>query len=289
MLGIFRAKPGGGGRSCRSTRKASAARSKFCPAPRTAPRTAISSRSDLTQHNAPTAFRRRACARRLGSIKSERAVSLIAIHAHGIPDAFSREARRRGGGRASPRARRAARTGATCRSSPSTAPTPRPRRRGLRRARSATRTTPAARSSAVAIADVAALRAARRRARPRGAERGNSVYFPDRVVPMLPERSRTTCARCGRTRTAPALAVRMSIDADGQQARHRFHARPDALGRAAHLRAGAGGDRRHPDETTGPLLEPCSSRSTAPIARCSSARDAARRRSSSTCPSARSC
>ena len=39
----------------------------------------------------------------------------------------------------------------------------------------------------VHIADVAALRALRERARPRGAIRGNSVYLPQRVLPMFPE------------------------------------------------------------------------------------------------------
>ena len=53
--------------------------------------------------------------------------------------------------------------------------------------------------------------------------RGNSVYFPDRVVPMLPERiSNDLCSlRDGVDR--PALAVRMTIAADGRKLRHSFH------------------------------------------------------------------
>ena len=74
--------------------------------------------------------------------------------------------------------------------------------------------------------------------------RGNSVYFPDRVVPMLPERiSNDLCSlRGGEDR--PALAVRMVIGADGVKRRHSVPPGHDALEGQARLRAGAGGDRR---------------------------------------------
>ncbi|TMJ25591.1 MAG: VacB/RNase II family 3'-5' exoribonuclease, partial [Alphaproteobacteria bacterium] len=53
--------------------------------------------------------------------------------------------------------------------------------------------------------------------------RGNSVYFPDRVVPMLPERiSNDLCSlKAGVDR--PAIAVRMVIGADGRKRSHAFH------------------------------------------------------------------
>src|SRR5262249_20600916 len=53
--------------------------------------------------------------------------------------------------------------------------------------------------------------------------RGNSVYFPDRVVPMLPERiSNDLCSlRPGEDRAA--LAVRMVIGADGRKRSHTLH------------------------------------------------------------------
>jgi ribonuclease R len=54
------------------------------------------------------------------------------------------------------------------------------------------------------------------------AHRGNSVYFPDRVVPMLPEAlSNDLCSlRPGEDR--PCLAAHLSIDAEGRKRRHRF-------------------------------------------------------------------
>lgn len=53
--------------------------------------------------------------------------------------------------------------------------------------------------------------------------RGNSVYFPDQVVPMLPERiSNDLCSlREGEDRAA--LAVKMHFDASGKKLRHSFH------------------------------------------------------------------
>ena len=74
----------------------------------------------------------------------------------------------------------------------------------------------------VAIADVSAF------VKPGGAldkeavKRGNSVYLPDRVVPMLPEHlSNGLCSlRAGEDR--PCLAVEMILDAQGVKKRHRF-------------------------------------------------------------------
>jgi ribonuclease R len=52
--------------------------------------------------------------------------------------------------------------------------------------------------------------------------RGNSVYFPDRVVPMLPEAlSNDLCSlRSGEDR--PCLFVEMTVDAGGRKTAHRF-------------------------------------------------------------------
>ncbi len=74
----------------------------------------------------------------------------------------------------------------------------------------------------VAIADVAHYvrpgSALDREAR----KRGNSTYFPDRVVPMLPDRlSGDLCSLHEHVNRA-VLAVRMKLDADGTKLSHRF-------------------------------------------------------------------
>ncbi len=53
--------------------------------------------------------------------------------------------------------------------------------------------------------------------------RGNSVYFPDRVVPMLPERISNDLCSLKEDVDRPALAVRMTFAADGRKLRHTFH------------------------------------------------------------------
>ncbi len=53
--------------------------------------------------------------------------------------------------------------------------------------------------------------------------RGNSVYFPDRVVPMLPERISNDLNSLRHDEDRAALAVRMVFDADGRKRSHSFH------------------------------------------------------------------
>ncbi|HWA20701.1 MAG TPA: RNB domain-containing ribonuclease, partial [Devosia sp.] len=108
----------------------------------------------------------------------------------------------------------------------------------------------------VAIADVAAY------VRPGTALdreaylRGNSVYFPDRVVPMLPERISNDLCSLKEGENRPSLAVRMVFDAEGHKKSHSFHR---VLFRSAaklsYQQAQAAIDG-HPDEKTGPLLGP---------------------------------
>ncbi len=53
--------------------------------------------------------------------------------------------------------------------------------------------------------------------------RGNSVYFPDRVVPMLPERISNDLCSLREGEIRPAIAVKMIIDANGVKKNHSFH------------------------------------------------------------------
>ncbi len=74
----------------------------------------------------------------------------------------------------------------------------------------------------VAIADVARYvtpgSALDREAR----DRGNSVYFPDQVVPMLPEALSTDLCSLRPDEDRPALAVTMTFNAKGAKTGHRF-------------------------------------------------------------------
>ncbi|MEL6792403.1 MAG: ribonuclease R [Pseudomonadota bacterium] len=108
----------------------------------------------------------------------------------------------------------------------------------------------------VAIADVAHY------VRPGGAldreakKRGNSTYFPDRVVPMLPEELSGDLCSLHEGVDRPCLAARMRLSADGRMIGSTFHRglmrSPASL---TYEQAQAAWDG-NPDDATGPLLEP---------------------------------
>ncbi|MEN9855360.1 MAG: hypothetical protein RLZZ157_486 [Pseudomonadota bacterium] len=87
-------------------------------------------------------------------------------------------------------------------------------------------------------------------------KRGNSVYFPDRVVPMLPLRLSADLCSLVEGEDRPCLALEIVIDSSGQKLRHRF---TRALMRsAASLTYGQAQNAINGivDETTEALLEP---------------------------------
>jgi len=108
----------------------------------------------------------------------------------------------------------------------------------------------------VAIADVAAYVRPGSELDRIARDKGNSVYFPDRVEPMLPERlSNGLCSlREGENRAT--MAVRMVFGADGKKRSHKFvRGLMRSAAKLSYEQAQAAIDG-NPDDKTGPLLEP---------------------------------
>ncbi len=108
----------------------------------------------------------------------------------------------------------------------------------------------------VAIADVAAY------VRPGSAldsearEKGNSVYFPDRVEPMLPERLSAGLCSLKQGEARACMAARMVFGADGRKRVHRFvRGLMRSAAKLSYEQAQAAIDGQ-PDDASGPLLEP---------------------------------
>ncbi|HYS48999.1 MAG TPA: RNB domain-containing ribonuclease, partial [Xanthobacteraceae bacterium] len=85
----------------------------------------------------------------------------------------------------------------------------------------------------VAIADVSAYVAPGSALDREALRRGNSVYFPDRVVPMLPEALSNDLCSLVPGADRPCLAVHLWIDPAGRKRRHRFE--PAIMRSAARL------------------------------------------------------
>jgi ribonuclease R len=159
---------------------------------------------------------------RLGSLKSERAVSLIAIHAHGIPSVFRRETQQE-----SDAAKAATLHGREdWRNLPFITIDP-PDAKDHDDAVYAEPDTASNNHGGyivnVAIADVAHYVMPGSALDREALTRGNSVYFPDRVVPMLPERISNDLCSLRPQEDRAALAVRMVVGADGRKRSHTFH------------------------------------------------------------------
>src|SRR5215470_14843562 len=107
----------------------------------------------------------------------------------------------------------------------------------------------------VAIADVAHYVRAGNALDREAEKRGNSVYFPDRVVPMLPEELSAGLCSLKPREDRPCLAVEMIIDREGKKVRHRFtRGLMRSAARLTYSQAQAARDGR-PDDVTAPLLD----------------------------------
>ena len=108
----------------------------------------------------------------------------------------------------------------------------------------------------VAIADVAAYvtpgSALDREAR----KRGNSTYFPDRVVPMLPDRLSGDLCSLHEGVPRACIAVRMVLDAAGNKIGHSFHRGLMRSPASLHYEEVQDAIDGAPNDRTGPLLDP---------------------------------
>jgi ribonuclease R len=255
VLGIFRSLPGGGGRLVPIDKKQLGRELAIASA-----HTGDAADGDLVAvevaHSGRLGLAAGSVVERLGSIKGERAVSLIAIHAHGIPHVFPGAVVAEAEAARPPRHAKDARE--DWREVPfvtidppdakdhddavHAVPDPDPRNRG-------------GHLVSVAIADVAYY------VRPGSAldraavERGNSVYFPDRVVPMLPERISNDLCSLRPDEDRAALAVRMVIGADGRKRSHTFHRVLIRSAARLHYEQAQLAVSGRPDEVTEPIVK----------------------------------
>ncbi len=177
--------------------------------------------AELKPHHPRLGLREVVVLERLGHLGDLRALSLISIHEHDLPTVFSPEAlaEAEAAGPARLGRREDLRDlplvtidGADARDFDDAvwaAPDDDPKNRG-------------GWQIVVAIADVAHY------VRPDSAldrnayERGNSVYFPDQVVPMLPEALSNGWCSLRPNEERPCLAARLWLDREGRIKRHRF-------------------------------------------------------------------
>ncbi|MGL4311279.1 MAG: ribonuclease R [Paracoccaceae bacterium] len=192
---------------------------------------------------------------RLGDPAAPKAVSLIAIHQHGIPDAFSNAAMAEADA-----AKPAGLSGREdLRALPLVTIDPadaRDRDDAVLAQADDDPANPGGFIVWVAIADVAHYvrpgSALDREAR----ERGNSTYFPDRVVPMLPDRLSGDLCSLHQDVPRACIAVRMVLDARGRKISHRFtRGLMQSVASLAYEEVQAAIDGQ-PGDRTAPLLEP---------------------------------
>ncbi|RWM08122.1 ribonuclease R [Mesorhizobium sp.] len=190
----------------------------------------------------------------LGSLTSEKAVSMIAIHAHDIPHVFPADVIAEAGA-----AKPAALAGREdWRDLPLVTIDPADAKDHDDAVFAMPDTdgkNPGGVVVTVAIADVAAYVRYGTPLDREALKRGNSVYFPDRVVPMLPERISNDLCSLREGEDRPAIAVRMTFSAEGRKLKHSFHRiMMKSAAKLAYPQAQAAIDGA-PDKKTRPILD----------------------------------
>lgn len=222
ILGIFRTNPAGGGRLVPVDKKALGRELSIPPHATGDAEDGELVAADIAKqgrYGLPVARVKE----RLGSLKNERAVSLIAVHAHGIPHVFASETLAEAeaakpadlsGGREDWRKVPLVTIDPIDAKDHDDAVYAEPDHDANNRGGHVVY---------VAIADVAYYVTPGSALDREALDRGNSVYFPDRVVPMLPERISNDLCSLKPNVDRAALAVRMVIGVDGRKRSHSFH------------------------------------------------------------------
>ncbi|HGG65499.1 MAG TPA: RNB domain-containing ribonuclease, partial [Rhodobacteraceae bacterium] len=192
---------------------------------------------------------------RLGDPSQPKAISLIAIHQHGIPDAFPDE---------------------VIAEADKAKPAPLGKREDLRDMPLITIDPADARDHDdacyahpdddpknkgghvvwVAIADVAHYVTPGSALDREAWKRGNSTYFPDRVVPMLPDRLSGDLCSLHEGVPRACIAVRMVLDAHGQKISHRFTRAMMKSAASLNYQEVQAAIDGQPNDKTKPLLSP---------------------------------
>ena len=189
----------------------------------------------------------------LGSVDGEKAISMIAIHSHGIPHVFPAE---------------------VIEAAENAMPAPVSGREDWRKVPLITidphdakdhddavfaeedpsPDNPGGIIATVAIADVSWYVRTGSPLDREALKRGNSAYFPDRVVPMLPERISNDLCSLREGEDRPALALRMVFSSEGRKIGHKFHrVMIKSAAKLSYQQAQAAIDG-NPDDKSGPLL-----------------------------------
>ena len=193
---------------------------------------------------------------RLGHINDPRAFSLISIHTQGIPTEFSAEALAESDAAAELEVKLSRRV--DLRSIPLITIDPNDARDfddAVWAEADADPKNAGGWHIIVAIADVAHYVRSGGAIDGEARARGNSVYFPDRMVPMLPETLATNLCTLAPQVDRPCLAVHLWVSSEGRMRRHRFERGVmKSAARLTYQQAQAAIDG-NTDDVTKPILE----------------------------------
>ncbi|MDX5494095.1 MAG: ribonuclease R, partial [Alphaproteobacteria bacterium] len=190
-----------------------------------------------------------------GDSEDPRSISLIAIHAHGIPDAFPDEVI----AEAEAAKHHGIKGRTDLRDIPLITIDPADARDHDDAVWAAPDTDPKNEGGVVAIVAIADVAAYVKPGSPMDREarkRGNSTYFPDRVVPMLPERISNDLCSLVDGEDRACFAVRMVFDRNGNKRGHEFIRGLMRSAASLSYRQVQEAIDGRPDDIAGPLLEP---------------------------------